>query len=64
MNPLITFSLITFGFIIIIVVMACVVPPKRLKGAKEFIVAVMPKLPLTAMIEAWKSKKDDDAKPI
>ncbi len=58
MNLLITFSLITFSFIIIIVVMACIVPPKRLKGAKEFIVAVMPKLPLTSMIEAWRNKND------
>ena len=63
MNTLIAFSLITFGFIIIIVIMACFVPPKKLTGAKEFIIAVMPKLPLTAMIEAWKNKNDDDIKP-
>lgn len=63
MNTLILLSLITFGFIITILLLACVIPAKKFNTAKKFLIAIMPKLPITSMIEAWKNKNDNHTKP-
>jgi hypothetical protein len=49
MDTIITLTALPFGFIILIIIISCIVPAKKMKVAKDFLSAVLPKIPRIRM---------------